>query len=234
MMPFRREPAPPFWTEKEQEWLDKVLKSREEAKKAANPLDREHQSRTLRQHFRESARIAGRGLCTYCDGKLKEQSREEIDHFLPRFEFPELALCWTNLYPACQVCNQDNKGTRWWCDLLRPDVDLSDEDSLSAFRRLFWFEPESGRLLPAEGLSRFMKLRVRMTLRIFGLNTLERRLGRKAMWQDLKNAMKPPCDFTTLADRIENGPYRFIALEIKDLYAVPAEALQTQLATAVQ
>jgi uncharacterized protein (TIGR02646 family) len=46
------------------------------------------------------------GKCCYSDIKLGEESKYmEIDHFLPKSIYPDLAVEWDNLNPSCKTCN---------------------------------------------------------------------------------------------------------------------------------
>lgn len=47
--------------------------------------------------------------CAYC-GKRISDSTMDVEHFLPKCEFPYLAYCIDNLLPSCKVCNQNYKG----------------------------------------------------------------------------------------------------------------------------
>lgn len=60
----------------------------------------------------------GMKVCSYCNrqytfslskGKNKI-TRPELDHFLPKNEYPLLALSFYNLIPSCTICNRDCKG----------------------------------------------------------------------------------------------------------------------------
>jgi hypothetical protein len=42
--------------------------------------------------------------CVYCGKKILNNTME-VDHFLPKEEFPYLAYCWDNYLPACDKCN---------------------------------------------------------------------------------------------------------------------------------
>jgi len=45
--------------------------------------------------------------CAYCGDKVK---RVEIDHYLPKSEFPYLSYCYDNYLLSCSNCNQKLKG----------------------------------------------------------------------------------------------------------------------------
>jgi uncharacterized protein (TIGR02646 family) len=141
--------------------------------------------------------------CAYCDGPLTVESAETIDHFVPQSRCRELALAWENLYPACSRCNTVEKRARAACWLLRPDVDPVDE----------WidYDEQTGRLgVAPEVTDRVTRLRVRRTLRVFGLNTTERNENRRRLYRMLGTAWRAG-DNEYLARAVSEGPYRFVA-----------------------
>jgi uncharacterized protein (TIGR02646 family) len=213
MMPMRRQPAPAAWADKERSYLAKLGKL--SGKTALHGW--QHESQKLAHWFHAEVRPSGEpSLCSYCDGQLDETSPKTIDHFLPEESFPELGLSWHNLYPACYSCNTLHKRTQWSCSLLRPDADLVslDEDPsfLAVFKKWFDFEPMTGALSPAPGAPRTMRARVRLTIRVLGLNERTRCNARKNRWQDLRNAVKHPLDNPRLEEMTLRGPYRFVAI----------------------
>lgn len=109
-------------------------------------------------------------------------------------------MAWENLYPACDQCNSGSKQTKYSCALLRPDVDPVEE----------WieFHAETGELAPAPSLDRRTRARVRLTLRVFGLNTNDRCLTRRGRLRDLRNAAKAG-DMEQVEEAVKYGPYRY-------------------------
>jgi len=80
--------------------------------------------RTVYGHAKLRAALARlfRDKCAYCESSLLN-SDWEVDHFRPKgrvAECPEhpgyywLAYEWTNLYPACEHCNQHRRERRRW------------------------------------------------------------------------------------------------------------------------
>lgn len=214
MTPFRRRPEPDFWTGKEERWL-----SLAPAFGDRDPLnDWQHDNVSLGHQFRNRVRAPDDPcLCAYCDGSLKEQSRETIDHFLPRHAFPELSLSWWNLFPACDRCNSEYKNARWSCRLVRPDTDPVDT--------YFDLDEMTGRLRPGAGLDWQTRVNVRLTIRVFRLNDVHRCEGRRRVLNEMRNAWKKhprtlERDGATLEERAARGPYRFVARKFLD--AVPA------------
>ena len=44
--------------------------------------------------------------CAYCEVRLAEESKYmEVEHFLPKRDYPDLVIEWTNLLPSCKRCN---------------------------------------------------------------------------------------------------------------------------------
>jgi hypothetical protein len=125
-------------------------------------------------------------------------------------------LSWANLYPACYSCNTLHKRTQWSCHLLRPDADLvspeEDRSFVAVFKKWFDFEPMTGALSPAPDAPRSVRARVRLTIRVLGLNERTRCDARRNRWQDLRNAVKHPSDDLRLEEMARLGPYRFVAI----------------------
>lgn len=213
MMPMRRQPEPAAWADKESSYLAKLDKLSGKA-----PLHSwQHEGKKLAHWFHAEVRASSEpSLCAYCDGPLGETSPQTIDHFLPEQDFPELGLSWHNLYPACSSCNTVHKRKQWSCYLLRPDSDLIFVDEapsvLEVFAKWFDFEPSTGALSPAPGAPRATRARVRLTIRVLGLNERTRCNARKNRWQDLRNAVKHPADYPRLDEMVLLGPYRFVAV----------------------
>ncbi len=146
--------------------------------------------------------------CAYCDGSLTETSRETIDHFLPESTFPELALAWDNLFPACDRCNSTYKGARWSCRLVRPDTDPVED--------LFDFDEQTGRLRPRARLVWAMRVNVRLTIRVFRLNEGARCRARQRVWQ---NMLRAAGDASIWEGYAREGPYRFVARKFAEAMA---------------
>lgn len=68
--------------------------------------------------FDKRAFIVNSGLrvCPYCGMeyiKPTNRSKKQIDHFLPKRKYPFFALCYYNLIPSCDTCNESpNKGQK--------------------------------------------------------------------------------------------------------------------------
>jgi hypothetical protein len=63
--------------------------------------------------------MLGMNVCPYCNRQYtftvsnsnRHTTRPELDHFLPKGEYPLFALSFYNLIPSCTVCNRDLKGS---------------------------------------------------------------------------------------------------------------------------
>lgn len=178
MIPFVRPPAPELWLDKEQAWLDKcyVLDASDGRlslrPSQLDPFAWRWAGRSLREHFAAAIFAAGDAHCAYCDGLLGTTSDPQIDHFIPRTVAPFAALAWPNLFPACSRCNTVKKGQRWSCNLVRPDLDPVAE--------MFVAQPTQFgvKLAPNPCLCRRERARVRLTIRVFGLNDSRRMKAR--------------------------------------------------------
>jgi uncharacterized protein (TIGR02646 family) len=78
--------------------------------------------------------------CAYCEHRFGRGSRVEIEHYISRYEDPNLVFEWTNLLPACQLCNGAKLHQIHGGLLVRPD-----EEDPEAF---FSMESDTGKLIP--------------------------------------------------------------------------------------
>jgi len=122
------------------------------------------------------------GHCAFCDAfPLEDRSKEPIEHFKPKSEprFYADAFAWDNLYYCCERC-QGSKGERWDDGLLRPDAaDYS-------FERYFVFDYTTGEMKANPCANPADQARAKITIRIYGLDTPQRRRCRSLelrQWQ---------------------------------------------------
>ncbi len=43
--------------------------------------------------------------CAFCESKPAESGNIEVEHFVPKSKYPDLAFSWDNFLPACRKCN---------------------------------------------------------------------------------------------------------------------------------
>ena len=102
--------------------------------------------------------------CAYCDHfELGAMSRETIDHFKPKSQYPSLAYAWENLFPACDAC-QAARREQYRTTLLRPDA--TDYD----FHRFFVVNYATGQMVPNPAANERDRRRAKTTIDLFGLN----------------------------------------------------------------
>jgi uncharacterized protein (TIGR02646 family) len=121
--------------------------------------------------------------CCFCDCyPLADRSKEPVEHFRPKMEFPHLAFTWTNLYYICDACNS-TKREQWslTVELLAPDADDYE------FGHYFEFDYTNGAIRPLLTADPDQQARADLTIRLYGLDTLARRRYRRQaleQWED--------------------------------------------------
>jgi uncharacterized protein (TIGR02646 family) len=135
--------------------------------------------------------------CSFCDSSpMRSQIRETIEHFHPKKDRPRLVYQWENLFACCDRC-QNAKQDRFEEALLKPD-EIEYE-----FKRYFFFEEVTGKLIPNSDASSEDQNRAATTIRLYKLNEFGRPEAR--LWV-LELARLCP----TLP--IDKHPYRFMFL----------------------
>lgn len=101
------------------------------------------------------------GKCVFCEGNLGSQAYPQIEHYISRKVAPGRAFQWTNLFPACQMCNTSKGHADHQGRLLKADAEDPEP--------FFWIGPE-GDIAPYPGLGAIEKLRAEETIRLCDLN----------------------------------------------------------------
>ena len=101
------------------------------------------------------------GKCAFCEGVLGVTTYLEIEHYLAKTLFPEQVFEWTNLLPACRLCNGSKGDQDHQNALLKPD----EEDP----EPYFWVHPDTGKLEPDPRLDEAARRRAEETIRICNL-----------------------------------------------------------------
>ena len=126
----------------------------------ANP-PRDWETPQAKKVLRAALRELAHGKCVYCESALEVTTYLEIEHYVAKTIAPELAFEWTNLLPACRLCNNakgehDHKGA-----LLKPDAEDPEP--------YFWIHPDTGKLEPHTRLDEAHAHRAKETIRICDL-----------------------------------------------------------------
>ncbi|MCW5976625.1 MAG: TIGR02646 family protein [Bryobacteraceae bacterium] len=152
---------------------------------------RDWATKNAKKVLRQALRKLAHGKCVYCESQLEKDTPVEIEHYHPKRIHPERAFDWTNLFPACRLCNQskvdvDHKGL-----LLKPD----EEDP----ELFLWFNRTNGQLEPHPTLDfdRERRERALKSIEICGLQRgglcearLERMAHVKILLRDLSEQVR--------------------------------------------
>lgn len=174
-----RPPAPTWFVERSASWTDRWLTT---GTFEWPTLERERVNLRL---LDEALLPMTAGHCAYCDAApLGAASRATVDHHLPKSVHPELAFTFTNLFAACDVCQQA-KADRVERDALRPDA-LGYR-----FEDWFIFKPENGEIAARLDATPEGRLRAEATIRWFELNRHGRPGARRRIWRQRRSEREP-------------------------------------------
>lgn len=122
--------------------------------------------------------------CVYCE----HDGFETIDHYYPKKQFPAATFAWWNFSATCWTCNR-NKGQPLEFHHSQPMI-INPLDEVPA--EFFYFDPQSGFILPALQLDKASDEYVRAEYTIVKLKLNERGLPkkRKLAADDLRRALK--------------------------------------------
>lgn len=138
-----------------------------------------------------------RNHCSFCDGfPMGATSRDTIEHFRPKSQFPYLSYDWSNLFLCCDVC-QSAKLERFDERLLKPD-EMDYE-----FEKYFENDYLTGELKSNPKASLEEQEKAQTTIEFYGLNNSERMRARVA---EKKNYMRLQEDDSY---HIDDFSYRF-------------------------
>lgn len=201
----RPKEAPPYLTQGATRWTEDYV-----ARRRADPSHRFRWPDVLLQEVRlplnrylvRDLLAATANHCAYCDGpELGVTSRETIDHFRPKGHerFLHLAFDWENLFPACDICQQEKRDD-FDEKLLKPDEQAYD------FEKYFDFNAKTGELEANSRASAEDQERARLTIETFGLNIAARCASRLRFFERYYN------DAVCLSgDDLDVLPYRYLA-----------------------
>jgi uncharacterized protein (TIGR02646 family) len=192
----RRTAAPRCLRERGAKWNERFAEKRE-CESSARFDWPQFENKSVREWVLPELRNMAQGHCSFCDGfPLEPTSKEPIEHFRPKSEFPKLAFSWDNLFYCCENC-QSSKGELWNDLLLKPDAEDFE------FDRYFDFDTTNGAIRPNRFSSEADQERARVTIEMYSLDTEVRRKHRK---QALRIWLKLLA--TDTVELIEDHPYR--------------------------
>ncbi len=115
--------------------------------------------------------------CCYCEAKTPHSA--QVEHFLPKSQYPEYTFCWENLLLACSTCNE-KKGTKEI--KFRPDKD-------NTFL-VFLYKEGIGAVPNSKILTQEQREQAQIMIDVLGLsrdlsaNKTTKRTTREALWED--------------------------------------------------
>jgi uncharacterized protein (TIGR02646 family) len=123
--------------------------------------------------------------CSFCDAfPVAHISKETIEHYYPKAEFPQLSYNWDNLFYCCDKC-QSEANKMPFQETLKPD------NPSYKFSDYFYFDLGSGELKVSENLENdnpeaFKKANAFLVR--YGIsNNPKRRNARIALYKDIQN-----------------------------------------------
>jgi len=170
MLKITRPVCPPLLAAGSAKWADDFVTAR-----AANSQAKfRWRSENSYQQMRASLLTMTLHHCAFCDGLIGAESRETVEHFQPKKDFPHLAYTWENLFPCCDQC-QSQKGEAYHQDLLKPDHPTYE------FEDYFICNVSDGSIEADPAASPPNQQRANKTIELYGLNLPTRKKAR--VWQ---------------------------------------------------
>lgn len=151
----RRPPPPAFLLKKRKIWEARFERVRAGACKG------DWATRDCKRILAAALRELAHGKCVYCESALGVTSDTEVEHYIAKTVDCSLAFEWSNLLPACHLCNRAKAGRDHRGALLKPD----DEDP----EPYFWLHPDTGELQPHPKLSADQRQRALETIQLCNL-----------------------------------------------------------------
>lgn len=161
MRGFTRSESPECLTRKGLEWTNLWTPRLQIGRKLVWPqFDLEQIDEILARHLRADTQEH----CSYCDQIITyETADEQLDHFQPKSDYPELAFTWSNLFLSCTECNSE-KSNRFSQHLLRTD------EAEYSFLRFFIYNPVNGIIEVSPHADEVERVKAETMLDIVGLN----------------------------------------------------------------
>ncbi len=123
--------------------------------------------------------------CSFCDGyPIAHTSKETIEHYYPKAEYPLQSFEWENLFYCCDKCQSEANKIRFQ-ETLKPDMPTYQ------FPDYFYFDLDSGELKVLENLETdnpqaFEKANA-FLIRYGISNNPKRNSARKSVYKDIRN-----------------------------------------------
>lgn len=139
----------------------------------------------LYEEMRRQLSLITKEHCTFCDGfPVAHISKETIEHYYPKGEYPLKSFDWDNLFYCCDKCQSEANKIKLFIETLKPDT------TTYKFSNYFYFDLGSGEInvlenLETENLEAFEKANAFLIR--YGINSDIRKTLRKTIYQDIQN-----------------------------------------------
>jgi uncharacterized protein (TIGR02646 family) len=144
--------------------------------------------------------------CCFCDGyPIGENSKETIEHFYPKADFPLLAYDWDNLFYCCDKCQSEANRTPF-------TYTLKPSDSHYLFDSYFYFDLGSGEVKVVESLEKDFPDEYKKGedfLKRYGINNVKRNKARQYLYYDVKHFLQNQSNTGDVRIR-QDFKYRFV------------------------
>jgi uncharacterized protein (TIGR02646 family) len=144
-----------------------------------------HRAKGLYKTMRDQLCLITKEHCSFCDTyPVGDKSKETIEHYYPKNEYPLQSYDWDNLFYCCDKCQSDANKTAFQ-ETLKPD------DLQYQFTDYFYFDLQTGELKVLEHLeinnsTAFTNANTFLTR--YGINNNPKRnRARIALYKDIHN-----------------------------------------------
>ena len=152
--------------------------------------------------------------CSYCDIKNVKKGIHQgnIEHFLPKSEFPNFSNVWHNLFWVCGDCNQIFKGTKYIeknekIKPLKPDLENTCTTDEYNFNKWFRIDFSTGELISLKSNKNWK--RAEWTIKLFGLNHENRTTARQNTLDNYRLNLEFGLPYTNKKMHLRNFSYSF-------------------------
>lgn len=120
--------------------------------------------------------------CSFCDSYPFDMSKETIEHFYPKNEYPLKAYLWENLFYCCDKC-QSNANKSPFQESLQPDKNSYTFESIF-YIDLLDFQIKVLEILEVD--NKILYNKANLFLERYGINESSRQARRRNLYRDLK------------------------------------------------
>ncbi len=171
MMKLERSPAPEFLQQNYKAWGHEFVEQRKQNSSHRFSW-KSYEGKKVDKLLKPILVAMSKNHCSFCDSyPLGTASRQTIEHFRPKSQYPHLAYVWHNLFLCCDVC-QSAKNERFDRKLLKPDKPEY------YFEKYFVLNYKTGEIEANPSASESDQNRAKITIEMYGLNKTERQHSR--------------------------------------------------------